>query len=80
MVQRMQEYMTSDRGGSSRFVVRRVADELKLDDSVAADAIRDVSTGRQKMPGEDIRPGPKAMLETQLEDEAELGRPLQVAA
>jgi hypothetical protein len=26
---------------------RRVADELKLDDRVAADAIRDVTTGRE---------------------------------
>jgi hypothetical protein len=47
MVQRMQEYTTGDRGGGSRFVARRVADELKLDDTVAADAIRDVSTGRE---------------------------------
>ena len=45
MVRRMREY----RGGSGtdRFVARRVADELKLDDAVAADAIRDCNTGRE---------------------------------
>ena len=32
---------------SERFVARRVADELKLADRVAADAIRDVTTGRE---------------------------------
>ena len=45
MVRRMREY----RGGSgaNRFVARRVADELKLDDQVAEDAIRDCNTGRE---------------------------------
>jgi hypothetical protein len=33
--------------GSERFVARRTADELKLADSVAADALRDVTTGRE---------------------------------
>ena len=44
MVRRMRDYSTST---SERFVARRVADELKLEDRVAADAIRDVSTGRE---------------------------------
>ena len=45
MVRRMREY----RGGSGtdRIVARRVADELKIDDAVAADAIRDCNTGRE---------------------------------
>jgi hypothetical protein len=47
MVQRMQEYASSDQDGSTRFVARRVADELQLDDTVAADAIRDCNTGRE---------------------------------
>ena len=47
MVRRMQEYKSGDKGGSDRFVARRVADELKLDDTIAADAIRDVSTRRE---------------------------------
>ena len=42
---------------SDRFVARRVADELKIEDSVAADAIRDITTGREyswpsRVPGE----------------------------
>ena len=44
MVRRMRDYSTN---ASERFVARRVADELKLEDRVAADAIRDVSTGRE---------------------------------
>ena len=44
MVRRMREY----RGGASdRFVARRVADELTLSDTMAADAIRDCNTGRE---------------------------------
>jgi hypothetical protein len=45
MVRRMREYSESSTG--ERFVARRVADELKLEDHVAADAIRDVTTGRE---------------------------------
>ena len=45
MVRRMREYKTST--GSDRFVARRVADELKLSDTMAADAIRDCHTGRE---------------------------------
>ena len=45
MVRRMREY--SDGSGADRFVARRVADELKLDDRVAADAIRDCNTSRE---------------------------------
>jgi hypothetical protein len=45
MMRRMQEY--SSASATDRFVARRVADELKLDDRVAADSIRDVSTGRE---------------------------------
>jgi hypothetical protein len=45
MIRRIDEYRSG--GASERFVARRVADELKLDDRVAADAIRDVSTGRE---------------------------------
>ena len=45
MVRRMTDYVSVS--ASERFVARRVADELKIDDSVAADAIRDVSTGRE---------------------------------
>ena len=44
MARRMREY----RGGASdRFVARRVADELTLSDTMAADAIRDCNTGRE---------------------------------
>ena len=46
MVRRMREYGGGG-SGSTRFVARRVADEMKLDDSVAADAIRDCNTGRE---------------------------------
>ena len=45
MFKRMREY--GGGSASDRFVSRRVADELKLDDQVAADAIRDCSTGRE---------------------------------
>jgi hypothetical protein len=46
MYSRMREY--SGGSASDRFVARRVADELKLDDDVvAADAIRDCNTGRE---------------------------------
>jgi hypothetical protein len=45
MARRMREYAGAS--VSDRFVARRVADELKMDDRVAADAIRDVSTGRE---------------------------------
>ena len=45
MMRRMREY--GEGTESDRFVARRVADDLKLDDHVAADAIRDVSTGRE---------------------------------
>ena len=45
MVRRMKDYTGSS--ASERFVARRVADELKLADRVAADAIRDVTTGRE---------------------------------
>ena len=45
MVRRMREYSSS--AGSDRFMARRVADELKITDVEAADAIRDVSTGRE---------------------------------
>ena len=45
MVRRMRDYIGVS--ASERFVARRVADELKLDDRVAADAIRDVTTGRE---------------------------------
>ena len=45
MVRRIREYAGSS--VSDRFVARRVADELKLEDLVAADAIRDVTTGRE---------------------------------
>ena len=44
MVRRMREY--SSTGGTDRFMARRVADELKITDVEAADAIRDVTTGR----------------------------------
>ena len=47
MVQRMREYGGGSKSGSGRFVARRVADELKVDDVVAADAVRDVATGRE---------------------------------
>eukprot|EP01046_Picozoa_sp_COSAG06_P026528 COSAG06_NODE_2286_length_7159_cov_18.500708_2_plen_136_part_01 len=45
MVRRMGEY--SSTGGTGRFMARRVADELKITDVEAADAIRDVTTGRE---------------------------------
>jgi hypothetical protein len=45
MVRRMRVYAGAS--ASERFVARRVADELKLEDRVAADAIRDVTTGRE---------------------------------
>lgn len=45
MLRRMHEYASSD--DVDRFVARRVADELKLDDRVAEDVIRDVKTGRE---------------------------------
>ena len=45
MVRRMDEYRASS--DSDRFVARRVADELKITDVEAADAIRDVTTGRE---------------------------------
>lgn len=45
MMRRMREY--ADTSASDRFVARRVADELKIADDAAADAIRDVSTGRE---------------------------------
>eukprot|EP01051_Picozoa_sp_SAG22_P002087 SAG22_NODE_89_length_21278_cov_16.698758_6_plen_888_part_00 len=45
MFKRMQEYGGGN--ASDRFVARRVADELKLDDAAASDAIRDCSTGRE---------------------------------
>jgi hypothetical protein len=45
MVRRMRDYAGAS--ASERFVARRVADELKLADRVATDAIRDVTTGRE---------------------------------
>ena len=45
MLRRMREY--SSKGGQDRFMARRVADELKITDVEAADAIRDVATGRE---------------------------------
>jgi hypothetical protein len=45
MMRRMREYTASS--DSDRFVARRAADELKINDVVAADAIRDVTTGRE---------------------------------
>jgi hypothetical protein len=45
MVRRMREYAGAS--ASDRFVARRVADELQVADHVAADAIRDVTTGRE---------------------------------
>ena len=45
MVRRMRDY--SSTGGTDRFMARRVADELKITDVEAADAIRDVTTGRE---------------------------------
>ena len=41
----MKEYAI--KSAADRFDARRVADELKLADTVAADAIRDVATGRE---------------------------------
>jgi hypothetical protein len=46
MTMRVHEY-TGSAEGSERFVARRVADELKITDVEAADAIRDVTTGRE---------------------------------
>ena len=45
MLRRMREYSASN--DSDRFVARRAADELKMDDVEAEDAIRDVTTGRE---------------------------------
>merc|ERR1711969_399675 len=45
MARRMREYRVNS--DSDRFVARRVADELKIDDKQAMEAIRDVSTGRE---------------------------------
>jgi hypothetical protein len=45
MLRRIRDYGTGT--DSDRFVARRVGDELKIDDAEAADAIRDVSTGRE---------------------------------
>ena len=45
MFNRMREY--GGGSASDRFVARRVADELKLSDTMAADAIRDCNTGRE---------------------------------
>ena len=45
MLRRVQEYSGSS--DSDRFVARRVADEQKISDLEAADAIRDVTTGRE---------------------------------
>ena len=45
MLRRVQEYSGSS--DSDRFVARRVADEQKITDVEAADAIRDVTTGRE---------------------------------
>ena len=45
MVRRMREY--GGGSGSDRFVARRVADELKIGDDMAADAVRDCNTGRE---------------------------------
>ena len=45
MVGRMREYGSGD--DTDRFMTRRVADELKISDIEAADAIRDVTTGRE---------------------------------
>ena len=45
MLRRVQEYSGSSDG--DRFVARRVADEQKISDVEAADAIRDVTTGRE---------------------------------
>lgn len=45
MLRRMREYSASS--DSDRFVARRAADELKMDDVEAEDVIRDVTTGRE---------------------------------
>ena len=45
MLRRMRDYSASS--DSDRFVARRVADELKIDDREAGAAIRDVSTGQE---------------------------------
>eukprot|EP01045_Picozoa_sp_COSAG04_P027837 COSAG04_NODE_4163_length_2261_cov_1.519426_1_plen_126_part_10 len=45
MARRLREYSASD--DSDRFVARRVADELKIDDKQAMEAIHDVATGRE---------------------------------
>lgn len=46
MARRIREYSTNS-SEKDRFVARRVADDIGLDDNEAADAIRDVSTGRE---------------------------------
>ena len=45
MLRRMREYKAGSE--SDRFVARRAADELKISDVLAADAMRDVATGRE---------------------------------
>ena len=45
MLRRIEDYGSGT--DSDRFVARRAADELKIDDIAAADAIRDISTGRE---------------------------------
>ena len=45
MLRRMGEHTVGS--DSDRFVARRVADELKIDDKQAMEAIHDVSTGRE---------------------------------
>jgi hypothetical protein len=45
MISRMNEYGSRD--DADRFMARRAADELKVTDVEAADAIRDVTTGRE---------------------------------
>ena len=45
MLRRWSEYSASS--DNDRFVARRAADELKISDVEAADAIRDVTTGRE---------------------------------
>lgn len=47
MIMRVNEYSLRGASESDRFVTRRVADELKIADNEAADAIRDVQTGRE---------------------------------
>jgi hypothetical protein len=45
MLRRIEDYGSGT--DSDRFVARRVADEMKIEDTEAADAIRDVNTGRE---------------------------------